>query len=447
MQKIHGTLLTAFLISGCTVRYDLTLRPSGSSVQTEITVDEGLHDEELEVLRRAHGAHHVDTSDSLSTQFFFADSKTGERWADGFAGQGSWQQYHSPLGSADCFIECLGGDVDLMTDLLLLQDGIEIVFRMLETQIRESLEGHPLKGRIIQVLRDRMLPDARDAAIMLWAKTISEQLLPVEQHSGSDHKLQRLDQHIDGKIHDAVVAFLWQRNWINADESILLVQDRNFLEVILIRAALRALNLPMNEKSFTLLGEAWTQFKDSTPRDFGEVLADTVMHEMAQRPRLAVALASSLELFTTREVDVRLEMRQRPSQTNGRWNASTKQVVWSLDSAPMSSGLTTPPLCWWATWAYPNAAAQENTFGHVALTGTDLIAFCLAWNTASESARNEAAKIIDRFANTRHGTDLEIDPEIVVRDCMELLFQSNAIERSLLDENAEHDDGEVNEAD
>lgn len=444
MTRLMSTTLGLALLAGCTLRYDVEMKPQGRSLHRSITVNEEVLDAELESLRAALGPERIEVGDahetppqrfgpadldrmaaaglpgSRATLTFSSDTGSGP-WSDGFSGLGAWTTYDSPLGTATCFLECIGGDVDLAGDLLHLQTAIDAAVREARLHVQEVLDGHPLRTRLLSLLRNRIHPDARDAVTLAWVMIMGRQMLPSGSAGDDDADRGLLREHADKVLVEASTAFLWQRDWITADEAVELLEGTVHHEMVAARAMIRALNLPLDGSGLEQLRSAMQLMQNADYRELKERLAQTVLSELESNPRLAVALSSSLALLTNRQVQIRLQADRKPISTNGQWHSASQQVRWALTSAPMAAGLTRPPLCWWAFWASPDAVAQDSVLGHVGITEDRLLAFCIAWQQANAQARADVRASLDQFARTRSLADIEVDADVVLDECLNTL--------------------------
>ena len=243
MTRLMSTTLGLALLAGCTLRYDVEMKPQGRSLHRSITVNEEVLDAELESLRAALGPERIEVGDahetppqrfgpadldrmaaaglpgSRATLTFSSDTGSGP-WSDGFSGLGAWTTYDSPLGTATCFLECIGGDVDLAGDLLHLQTAIDAAVREARLHVQEVLDGHPLRTRLLSLLRNRIHPDARDAVTLAWVMIMGRQMLPSGSAGDDDADRGLLREHADKVLVEASTAFLWQRDWITTNEAI-----------------------------------------------------------------------------------------------------------------------------------------------------------------------------------------------------------------------------------
>ncbi len=96
-------------------------------------------------------------------------------------------------------------------------------------------------------------------------------------------------------------------------------------------------------------------------------------------------------------------------------------MEWELETAPLAVGITAPPLCWSATWAKPNATAQDSILGHVGIDGRDLAEFCLLWNMSTPSQHEAVRDVLNSFAKARSGTNIKAEAADLLGECMAMM--------------------------
>ncbi|MDP7069962.1 MAG: hypothetical protein QF561_01275 [Phycisphaerales bacterium] len=426
MIRTMSIALAAASLTGCNLNYAIELQPDGERLLRRTRVDAEIEPAEIAALKDAYGQPASPSNDSHGKdtppkRLVFHGIDSGSGWPDGFGGRGSWIRYDSPLGSADCFLECLGGDIPALSDILALQDGIDAVISLCRKHLREGMKNHRMLPRILRLIDDRVGPDVRDAAILGWALLFSYETLPDRDTTGDGPGAGRLADHLQTRIEEAAVAFLWQRGWITPAEAAALINhDADFSELT-NRVITRALHVNMDRDGMHQMGLLEDDVSSCFPEDFDDDVNAAFASAVSGHPRLAVAWAATSSILTSRDVSVRLQATERPASTNGHWNDEHQYVEWTLDTAPLAVGLTAPPLCWSASWATPNETEQTRILGHVGLGGEALVSFCLAWNAASEEQRKSTLDIIDSFANARHGTDIKVESTDLLGECLRVL--------------------------
>ncbi len=408
---------STLLLAACHLSYEVTMTPSGDTLQRDVSVSSDIAPEELEALRHSMGAHHDAGSEGPDPRLLFSGDVSGPGWPDGFGGRGNWTIHESPLGTATCFLECLGGDVRAVDDILALQKGIDAVIKRLRRELRTALSGDPMLPRMLRLLDNRIHPDAADAALLGWALLFSSHMLPDTATTGDGPGRQRMQRHIERRMSSAAVAFLWQRHWLTADEAIIAMADPDQLDDLFPRIAARALDLDLSgdyEAHLKAIGE---RFTEAFPEDFDDELASAFTSAVGNRTRLAVAWAATSSILTNREVTVRMHSPEEPAMTNGTWSADTNSVQWTLDTAPIAVGLTAPPLCWSASWAHPNQARQLQLLGHVGIDGTDLVDFAVRWSAATADQQESVRHILESFETARSGTDIKVQTTDIMAEC------------------------------
>ena len=99
---------------------------------------------------------------------------------------------------------------------------------------------------------------------------------------------------------------------------------------------------------------------------------------------------------------VRLSLPTPPIHSNGSWDEANKQVVWITDIASRTNATRLPFSCY-ASWAQADEEFQKEHFGRVALTGDDLMQYCL-WRSSQDS--RSGGEWDDFLAGLKPGTGL-----------------------------------------
>ena len=425
-MHLKATSLTAAtFLAGCHLDYNVTITPDGSTLHRETTVSSEIEPHEVSELTDAFGSPERSTTEEgtpkAKTRLTFHGSDSGDGWADGFGGRGSWKIIDTPIGTAHSFLECIGGDTHIAEDLLALQDGIDAVDSLVRRQMRESLQGDKMLPKALNLLRHRIVPDAKDLAVMAWALIFARQALPGEDILGSDPAHGRLGDYLENRLREAAIAFLWQRDWITADEAALLTADHGDLEDMVDQVIARALGMKMKGDWREQFEAFQKRFDAAFPKGFDQQLTRTFTKAVGEHTRLAVAWAATTAFLTSREVTVRLKADTEPAITNGSWDKSLSAVQWKLETAPLAVGIIAPPLCWSATWVKPNATAQDSILGQVGIDGEDLAVFCLAWNTCTPDRHEAVRDVLNSFARARSGTEITADATDLLGECMALM--------------------------
>ena len=420
-MHLNATLFasTTVMMTGCNLQYNVTITPDGPSLHRETTVSSEIEPHEIEALSTALGLPERQTEGADTPQsktiLTFHSVESGDGWPNGFGGQGSWQLIDTPIGSAHCFLECLGGNTHIADDLVALQDGVDAVDVLVRRQLRTSLQGDKMLPKMLNLLRQRIVPDARDLAVMGWALVFAREVLPPAKMRDAAHDFE-------SRLQEAAVAFLWQRDWITAEEAAaLLATAGDGLSDMTPRILARALGMNMNRNWREQMQTLQERLEEAFPEDFDKQLTEAFTKAVGEHTRLAVAWAATAAILTSREVTVRLKAATKPAITNGRWDENLSVVEWELETAPLAVGITAPPLCWSATWAKPNATAQDSILGHVGIDGRDLAEFCLLWNMSTPSQHEAVRDVLNSFAKARSGTNIKAEAADLLGECMAMM--------------------------
>jgi len=425
--KAASLTVTATLLAGCQLDYNIEITPEGETLHRETTVSSSIEPHEVSKLTAAFGDPERSTSGEgapdAKTMLIFNGSVSGDGWSDGFGGRGVWETIDTPIGTAHTFLECIGGDTHIADDLAALQDGIDAVDTLIRRQLKHSMQGDKMLPKVLNLLRQRVVPDAKDLAVAAWAIAYAQQALPEKDILGTDPSQGRLGEFFERRLQEAAVAFLWQRDWITADEASMLAAERSDLNDIYDRILARALGMKLTGDWQAQLEAFQKRFDDAFPKGFDKQLTKTFTKAVGEHTRLAVGWAATTAFLTKRKVTVSLKSATEPVITNGTWNKALGAVQWKLATAPLAVGVTAPPLCWSATWAKPNATAQDSILGHVGIDGKDLAGFCLAWKICTPERQQAVRDVLNSFARARSGTDIKAEAIDLLGECMELMEQ------------------------
>jgi hypothetical protein len=99
---------------------------------------------------------------------------------------------------------------------------------------------------------------------------------------------------------------------------------------------------------------------------------------------------------------VRLSLPMSPIHSNGRWDEANKQVVWITDMKSRTNATRLPFSCY-ASWVQADEEFQKEHLGKVALTGDELMQYCL-WRSSQDT--HSGAEWDDFLAGLKPGTRL-----------------------------------------
>ncbi len=420
-----ATLLATatLLLTGCSLKYEVDMTPTKDGLSRTTTMPSDAQPAELNTMRQDWTQGDAAKETNRQAQIVFSGDTHTRDWDDGFGGLGLWTTYESPLGTTTCFLECLGGNTHVLDDLMALQDGIDAAAQLFIDLLKKSMKGDPLLPAAIRVLNKRAIADVQDAAVMGWALLFGSKMLPGKDIIGNTPGGNRLEDFVEASLEQAIVAFLWQRDWITDAEAVRMCppwrpSKINHVDSFIARIMARALKMKMTGDWQTQLQTFITNAGDALPEDLDKQLTKAFVKEVGDRPQLQVAWAATIAVLTSRTVNVYLGADSKPTTTNGIWNAAKGRIAWTLDTAPLAVGLTAPPLCWSATWAHPDVDAQHKTLGHVNVTDEMLAEFVLAWNSATPEQQKHAQKVLDSYAHARSGTKIKASGDELVHECL-----------------------------
>jgi len=408
------------------------MRPVDDGLHRTTVVHGQLEPQEEQRLTEVFGEPEQDSERSLMTVnnentrmvLTYTGEVRGDAWADGLGGLGSWSEVISPLGSATIFMESFGGDARVAEDLVALLHLLDVIEASIQERLTETMEDDPLLPTMQSVLHNRVLPDAKDLLLMLWGQA----------YQPSDASSDTNDASVD-QWTTLYMSFLWQRGWITSDEAAMLLNTGKDMSAGMgkffeDRCFARALDLDIgsadDKQKFDQLKE---QFSVVFDESFWDSIKKKVDAEFGDRIRLLTSIA-----LRSPKVTATLEAKTPPTLTNGTWDEVHKRVIFKLDKPPLAVGFITPPVNWRAIWVEPNATTQNELFGQVIVTGEHLIAFCLGWQNATKSAREEVQEFLGAV-----GSDSIASKEIII-ECLRIIFSQHVDTGS--NKNSEHG-GEV----
>ena len=83
-----------------------------------------------------------------------------------------------------------------------------------------------------------------------------------------------------------------------------------------------------------------------------------------------------------------------PTHTNGRWDETSKQVVWDASVAARTNDLDLPISCY-ANWAEPDGPFQLKHFGRLVLSGDQLTEYCVWRSSLGEKQAAEWDSLLE----------------------------------------------------
>ena len=420
--------LGILLLVGCTVKYEITMTPVDGGLQRETVVAGSETDNAENLLTKVYGESAEKTVNPPDGMMFgptkehtWSGSVSGSRWEDGLGGIGSWREIESPLGPTTVFMESIGGDKSIATEIQMHLFAMDVTEDFIQGKLAVHFEGDPLLPKMQTLLHDRILPDAKDGALMVlnnWGTFANEE----------NESTQRLDEF--------VTSFLWQRGWIDNAEAnmfVLGLSERNNVgsqlppedSLFWSHLIMKALDLPMNDSGVTRVRTLLVQLEELFTEEFFVQLTNHVHAEIDATGGSSANYQVAFESLTKAmgykySVDVILECHQKPDVTNGEWDEKTKEITFYIESSPSSLGILAPPVTWIAYWGNADPNKQKDVFGSIPLHGSELVGFCLAWDNASERNREKVLTSLATFKTKRKKGDM-VDAQTEIAYCIHVL--------------------------
>lgn len=431
-------LVPLALATGCTSthHYEITLRPDGDGVVRELvcwTVDNSngkiqkFPKEALDAIARAYGAA---PAAKLDQKHAFSARIAGKTPVD-CANYGTYTRWTSPFGEATLYMERFGGNDDLARQI---GDRVAACNRLVDLLIgwlESELEGEPGWKDFHEFLDGQVRRDAANLSLMAYVA------LAKETNGAGKKSDDELQAELIRPIQYAVERGYFEPKDLpallpaGADGENLL----EWLERLVARKLGLADDAPRPESmAFLKSAEAasasfetylrttpeyrrlyaeWEKTRSGDPED-APPKPEQVMTDLFQKG------VFELKLFQdTTRVKVVFQSKQKPVATNGEWDEKAGAVVWD-QARNDGEGLAT---FYSAAWSTPDADAQIERFGKVALEGEELYMYVLWYNGLGERRAAEwDAFLADlpkgpeanrRIENFRFASDppLPADPE------------------------------------
>ncbi len=385
--------LTIFLIVvGCKVDYDITMKPVDGGLKRTTTVRGSIGTFETDSLTNVYGEQKTipDTKRRVGSKGVSVwNGVVNNEWDNGIGGLGSWIEIVSPLGSVKIFIETIGGDASVAENIEAILLAIEAAEATVQEHLAYILNDDPLLPKVQTLLRNRILPDTKDLALMVI---------------GNSAYFQDEDT-FDGVARDPnydqikfLASFLWQRGWITSDKAAMYTLpfhyekfNTDFEAMIIIGRAL-GLDISKSEdaqKISMLVEKLAPLFSEEFALTLLKNMEESVTDNGGDFSRLHLTYDCFLRLILhDYKLVARIESETRPTTTNGQWDNQTNTVTFTLDSIPLSAGYFMPTVLWQAIWESPNTDYQKKIFGQKILLD-ELLSFNIAWHQATEDAKSE----------------------------------------------------------
>jgi len=328
----------------------------------------------------------------------------------------NWVHNTSPLGEAWVLSIPRGGDVSVADGIRSLQKTVDVTTEQLATWFEKRYTSTAWGPKAANVCRTDLRRDLTDLTIMLWGLQWNMQLFDMKDVMERAEGKAELKAYVDEATSDilrrglsASAAFLSQRNWISLDAASLMIAAGDVANLrddppsigIMTAVGVSALERLMqrldmhDEHTFWALAMS---VGNAMERDkLNDTVLKAIQDHIRNDPYVLAAMSPILELLTSFDTESTLHIgdRGKPAYTNGTLDKGKQSLEWAMKLNPWSPGLATPPILWTSAWARPDTQAQRKIFGdHFVLDGTDLVAFTVAWNAASDAGRTA---LLDAF--------------------------------------------------
>ena len=415
----------SLVLIGCSVSYDITMKPVEGGLERTTSVTGSLSTFEKESLTNVFGEHREEHN-LFQKKSNVWEGVVNNEWDDGIGGLGSWTKLTSPLGSVETFMESFGGNANIAEYVETLMFVIEASEKEVQKHLQEVLVNNPLLEKVQILLKDRILNDAKDLALMVLSNTdyFSDKDAPKEQPRNNESDQMRF--HVN---------FLWQRGWLNNNEAPLYLyswinswsapSDLSEIENIVCNALeLDIQNAEDAKQIRELIKKITPLFSDEYAKSLWGKIKETIAANGYDGPQFIImsdifskAVGFNYELITT------LETETKPVTTNGVWDEQTNTLTFTMDSIPQSAGYFMLPTLWHAAWEFPNSTYQEKIFGNKILID-ELMYFNTAWHEGTETARSKVHTFL-----TLRGQDREAgrpwETKKILRECFVILRNIN----------------------
>ncbi len=398
--------IVALLVTGCPQKnYTVELKPRGKVMERKLifyrqdgTDTNGVPNyqdfptNELAAIAKEYPAGGV-TQDGKR---YIAAGEFAETMPDEVGGAGSYTNQATSLGSAGFYVERFRGNDDLvgmteerfkaadqLTDLLIGWSKAELGGEAHYSELRQFLDinfRHDLKNlgtyafTIWETDATRVQGMTTEEAAKASEKSVAETTARMGQYLMERGYL---------KISDLPNFLLgWDAITVSRFMQRLVARKMGVGEAEPVPKSLEFLADPdATEKSFnkylatTEMYQAklreWEEKKKSNPNEPKPEPSEVATELVWKVVGLHLDLGSSDD-----HILVKLSLASPPVHSNGRWDDTTKMVIWESDVQMKEKASGVPTFCY-ASWADADEQFQKEHFGKLILGGDELIQYCL----------------------------------------------------------------------
>jgi len=449
MNRLLPLLLaiSAVLLTGCpNNNYTVDLTPHGPVIERELTFfcEDGkttngqinyqtFSSNELAAIN----ALYPRSSLSNDGQRHFAAGSFSGKLPDDIGGAGYYSNFPSALGSASFYSERFRGDDDQAARLDLRFHAADRLADHFLAWSKLELGSEPGYPNLRRFLDTDLRSDLKNVNLLLWrysddqAASSNGDTAPVADLLA--RLFQYLVEHHYANPGDLPAGFAQFTDNLNTDRLVTTLVRRLVVEKLGLRpgqpvpASLAFLNNP------AALQASWEKYLTTTP-EYRHLLWEWRKEQLASsylNPAYAwnkVTGASSrnpapppkpdpnkvveqtfadyfqIELFSSSDdvLAVNLMLPHQPLFSNGRWDDFAHKLTWKRTIEPAGKSLEWPAQ-FYATWAEPDAAFQNEHFGRVLVVSNDLVIYSL-WSATLNPRQSQEWN--DFLNGLRPGEDL-----------------------------------------
>jgi hypothetical protein len=392
--SLFALAIGSFLFTGCLRSvYVLELTPEDAGFHRKLTVwrvagpnseQSDIHPidaEQREHLQQIYGA--VKTIEDGKHVF---EGRFSQTMPADIGGYGRWMRYESPLGNVTGYSERFRGSDDLQQQLADRHAAVDRSIDLTIAWFRSEMKGDPHLARVEKFLNEELRRDLTNAGIYLWMHGV----VADQPDAGAEEIAFRLLQYFEQRGYWRPIDL---PHWLNAIVSTEGDAQEQWTLQEIQRTVARKIGIPDDQPippGLAFLAdaehverslEAFCRQTDEYRRAYERWRQEHPDKPESDAPEAIAAVAGELVvpiLMTGWEpggpdhLEVRLNIGSEPYQTNGRWDAEARQIIWQhrLHVGPL-------PAFSYAVWSEPNTAAQQAHFGRTLLTDAKLARYVM----------------------------------------------------------------------